>query len=108
MEKKNAVAIAMEKKDMLASINPSDPLAMEKKKAVDITMEKKDVVASVPAIDGAKAPADPAADRLQAPIVPDCKIPFDWVPYEERPYSPPPNPYDTSIIDEYPEVTTRV
>jgi hypothetical protein len=97
MEKKNMVAIAMEKKDALASINCSDTLAMEKKKALAIAMEKMDVVASVPAADG-----------VQAPTIPDCKIPLDWDPNEERSYSPLPNPYDTSIVDEYEEVTTRV
>jgi hypothetical protein len=75
---------------------------------VAIATEKKDVVASVPAADVVKAPTVPAADGVQAPAVPACKIPLDWDPYEERPYSPPPNPYDTSIIDEYLEVTTRV
>jgi hypothetical protein len=98
----------MEKKDALASVNRFDPPAKEKKKAVAITMEKKDAVASVPATDGVKAPAIPAADGVQAPAVPDCKIPLDWDAYEERSYSPPPNPYGTSIIDEYAEVTTRV
>jgi hypothetical protein len=39
------------------------------------------------------------------PTVHDCKIPLDWDPYEERPYSPLPNLYDTSIVDEYAEVT---
>jgi hypothetical protein len=36
----------------LTYCNRSDPPAMEKKNAVAIVMEKKDVVASVPAADG--------------------------------------------------------
>jgi hypothetical protein len=53
-------------------------------------------------------PTVPATDRVQALAISDCKIPLDWDPYEERQYFLPPNPYDTSIVDEYPEVTIRV
>jgi hypothetical protein len=78
MEKKNTVAIAMEKKDVSASVNRSDPPAMEKKEAVAITMEKKDAVASDPAADGVKEPVVCTTDGVQVPAVPDCMIPLDW------------------------------
>jgi hypothetical protein len=92
---------------------------MEKKNAVAIAMEKKGAMASAPAADGVQAPivptaygvqapVVPAADGVQAPAIPDCKIPLDWDMYEERQYLLPPNPYERSIVDEYPEVTIRV
>jgi hypothetical protein len=64
MEKKDGVAITMEKKDAVASINRSDPSAMEKKNVVAIAMEKKDAVASIPTVDGVQDPAIPAADGV--------------------------------------------
>jgi hypothetical protein len=46
-----------------------------------------------------------AAAAVQAPI----QAPVDWDlyedPYEPVPYVAPANPYDTSIVDDYPDVT---
>jgi hypothetical protein len=53
------VAIAMERKDTLASVNRSDPPAMEKNKAVAIVIEKKDAVASAPLQMESRHPSSP-------------------------------------------------
>jgi hypothetical protein len=67
-------------------------------------MEKHEMpIADVGA--GASAAGAMAAAPVQAPV----QAPVDWDLYED-PYEPVPyvasvNPYDTSIIDNYPEVT---
>jgi hypothetical protein len=77
MENKNAVAIAMEKKDTVAFVPAADGVQEP----------------IVPAVDGVQVPTVPATDRVQALAISDCKIPLDWDPYEERQYFLPPNPY---------------
>jgi hypothetical protein len=46
---------------------------------------------------GALAAGASATTPVQAPVA--------WVPYEPVPYVMPENPYDTSIVDDEPEVT---
>ena len=53
------------------------------------------IQATVPAFDVADGAS--AAAPVQAP--------FGWDPYEQAPYVAPENPYDTSIVDDEPEVT---
>ena len=54
-------------------------------------------VAASNVADGASAAGASAAAHVQAPVA--------WDPYEPVPYVAPENPYDTSIIDDEPEVT---
>ena len=50
----------------------------------------------------ATVPASDVADG--ASVAAPVQAPFGWDPYEQAPYVAPENPYDTSIIDEEPEV----
>jgi hypothetical protein len=58
---------------------------------------------------GALAVGALAAAPVQAPVQVPVQAPIDWDlykdPYEPVPYVAPANPHDTSIIDDYPEVT---
>jgi hypothetical protein len=58
---------------------------------------------------GASAAGAMAAAPVQAPVQAPIQAPIDWDlyedPYEPVPYVTPANPYDTSIVDDYPEVT---
>jgi hypothetical protein len=54
-------------------------------------------VAASDVVAGASAAGGSAAAPVQAPV--------DWDPYKPVPYVAPENPYDTSIIDDEPEVT---
>jgi hypothetical protein len=55
------------------------------------------------------ADASAAGAMAAAPVQAPVQVPVDWDLYED-PYEPvsyvtPANPYDTSIVDDYPEVT---
>ena len=59
-------------------------------------------VATVPSTDVAAT----SAGASEAAAAGGGQIPPGWDPYEEVPYVPPPNPYDTSMEDAWTEVTT--